>query len=491
MAYLNLPNKRIKNINLMSTTKVFVSGNFNVIHPGHIRLLTFASSLGGELIVALNPEGAKDAYVPEFDRIAGVKALSIVDYCYVMTSPLLQELERIKPQIIVKGSEHINDTNEEREFVKKFGGEIVFSSGESWEGYSGYSEVKKLERHHLAHDHDYLKRHEITPSKLRSIIDNFENLKALVLGDIIVDEYVDVEPLGMSREDISIVTTPIASRRYLGGAGVVALQARALGAKVGFYSMTGVDELRDFCCDALDCSAIKHSIFEDSSRPTTYKLRYKAENKTLFRLSKIRQHPIDPLALNKIIVRIKEELPGHDLLIFSDFSYGFIAPEMIREVTDLCQQYGILVVADSQSSSQNGRIGKFINTDLITPTEFEARQALDNYSDGLVTIASQMIERFGNKNLLVTLGREGVLIQRPKDTRSPFITDQIQALNKSPVNISGAGDALLTCSALALASGASIWEAAYIGSIGAGLKISKNGNDPVPFSEIQEELFIK
>ena len=314
VTYFNLSNRRTKNTNLMSSTKVFVSGNFNVIHPGHIRLLTFASSLGGELIVALNPDGAKDAYVPEFDRIAGVKALSIVDYCYVMTSPLLQELERIKPQIIVKGSEHINDTNEEREFVEKFGGEIIFSSGESWEGYSGYSEVKNLERHHLAHDHDYLKRHEITPSKLRSIIDNFKNLKVLVLGDIIVDEYVDVEPLGMSREDISIVTTPIASRRYLGGAGVVALQARALGAEFGFYSMTGVDELKDFCCDALDRSAIKHSIFEDSSRPTTYKLRYQAQNKTLFRLSKIRQHPIDPLTLNKIINQINNII-GCSLLI--------------------------------------------------------------------------------------------------------------------------------------------------------------------------------
>ena len=85
------------------------------------------------------------------------------------------------------------------------------------------------------------------------------------------------------------------------------------------------------------------------------------------------------------------------MLIFSDFSYGFITPEMISVVSDLCQQHGILVVADSQSSSQNGRIGKFTNTYLITPTEFEARQALDYYSDGLVTIASQMIERFCNK----------------------------------------------------------------------------------------------
>jgi bifunctional ADP-heptose synthase (sugar kinase/adenylyltransferase) len=102
-----------------------------------------------------------------------------------------------------------------------------------------------------------------------------------------------------------------------------------------------------------------------------------------------------------------------------------------------------------------------------------------------------MIEKYGNKNLLMTLGREGVLIQRPSDNESPFVTDQIEALNKNPVNISGAGDTLLVCSALALASGATIWEAAYIGSIGAGLKISTNGNDPVPFSEIQEELFVR
>jgi rfaE bifunctional protein kinase chain/domain len=475
----------------MSDSKVFVSGNFNVIHPGHIRLLTFAASLGEELIVALNPDGAKDAYVSASDRIAGVEALSIVDTCYVMTQPLLQELERIKPQIIVKGSEHINDINLEREFVERFGGEIIFSSGESWEGYSKYSEVKNLERHHITHDYAYLKRHEITPSRLRAVINNFNNKKVLVLGDIIIDEYVEVEPLGMSREDVSIVTTPISSMRFLGGAGVVALQARALGAYVSFYSMTGVDELNNFSCEVLDRSGVKHLIFKDSSRPTTHKLRYQSQNKTLFRLSKIRQHPIDPLAISKIIDQIKEDIINCDVLIFSDFSYGFIAPELIRAITHLCKQHGILYVADSQSSSQSGNIGKFINADLVTPTEFEARQALENFSDGLVTIASRMIEKFGNKNLLMTLGREGVLIQRPSDKESPFVTDQIEALNKSPVNISGAGDTLLVCSALALASGATIWEAAYIGSIGAGLKISTKGNDPVPFSEIQEELFVR
>jgi bifunctional ADP-heptose synthase (sugar kinase/adenylyltransferase) len=91
---------------------------------------------------------------------------------------------------------------------------------------------------------------------------------------------------------------------------------------------------------------------------------------------------------------------------------------------------------------------------------------------------------------MLTLGRGGVLIQQPNNLSSPFITDKIEALNKNPVNISGAGDTMLACSSLALAAGATIWEAAYIGSIGSGIKISTPGNGPIGISEIKEELSI-
>jgi len=475
----------------MHKAKVFVSGNFNVLHPGHIRLLTYASSLGGELIVALNPSDSKNAYVPEGDRLAGVKALSIVDKCFVMTGSLFEELEKIKPNFIIKGSEHSTDINPEREFIDKYGGELVFSSGESWESYSTFSEVNISNQRRITHDYAYLKRHAILPSKLRSIVDNFKKLKVVVLGDIVVDEYIEVEPVGMSREDISIVTTPTHSNKFLGGAGIVALQAQILGAQVDFYSMTGSDDLNYFCRQILDDNDVNYSIYEDPSRPTTYKLRYQCQNKTLFRLSKIRQHPIDPIVLEGIIDKVKERLLDCDILIYSDFSYGFLTPEIISSVTDLCVSNKIFVVADSQSSSQSGNIGRFRNCDLITPTEFEGRQALENYSDGLVTIASQLIDKFATKNVLLTLGREGVLIQKPNNSSSPFITDKIKALNNNPVNVSGAGDTMLVCSSLALAVGATIWEAAYIGSIGSGIKISTSGNSPIGISEIIEELSIQ
>ena len=88
----------------------------------------------------------------------------------------------------------------------------------------------------------YIKQHDITPGTLKKIINEFNSLKIIVLGDLIVDEYISCEGLGMSQEDTSLVVTPVDTRRFLGGAGIVAAHASQLGAASSLITVLGEDE---------------------------------------------------------------------------------------------------------------------------------------------------------------------------------------------------------------------------------------------------------
>jgi len=84
------------------------------------------------------------------------------------------------------------------------------------------------------HSFEYISRHKIEFENLKKIIDSFSSLKVLVIGDTIVDEYITCEPLGMSQEDPTIVVSPLASNKFIGGAAIVASHAKTLGADVKF-----------------------------------------------------------------------------------------------------------------------------------------------------------------------------------------------------------------------------------------------------------------
>ena len=109
---------------------VFVSGNFNTIHPGHFRLLRFASEIGGFLVVGVTDNHAEGALVPTEMRLDGVRSISYVDYSFTLSAPPEQVIRILKPSVVVKGSEHETRFNSERDAVESYGGKLLFSSGE-------------------------------------------------------------------------------------------------------------------------------------------------------------------------------------------------------------------------------------------------------------------------------------------------------------------------------------------------------------------------
>ena len=93
---------------------------------------------------------------------------------------------------------------------------------------------------------DFMKRHAFSFDMLKDLVKRFKGLRVAVIGDLIVDEYITCDALGMSQEDPTIVVTPLDKKRFLGGAGIVAAHARSLGASVEYVSVCGFDEPADF-----------------------------------------------------------------------------------------------------------------------------------------------------------------------------------------------------------------------------------------------------
>lgn len=467
----------------------FVYGNFNIFHPGHLRLLKFAKESSDYLIVGVNSDklANNSNLLEEEIRLESIKATSYVDEVFLLDEDVIEYIKRRKPDILVKGKEFENRFNPEEEVMNSYGGKILFSSGEI--GFSSLNLLQKdfeISFSNLSHDNNFIKRHKIEKTKLIEYINKFSDLNILVIGDTIIDEYITCDAIGMSQEDPTIVVTPISNKKFIGGAAIVASHAKTLGANVSYVSVLGDDENFEFTHDYLTSLGINTYLLKDSTRPTTLKQRFRAQNKTLLRVNHLKQHNISKDLEEKILENFVDDLEDYDLIIFSDFSYGVLTKNIIENITLYAKKKSIVMVADSQSSSQIGDISKFKNMDIVTPTEREIRLSINDFESGLVVLSEKLHKKLNSKYIFTTLGSEGIVIYN--SIKNELLTDNIQALNTNAKDVSGAGDSLLTCSSMAKVVGANIWESAYLGSIAAAIQVSRLGNIPIKKEELLHEL---
>jgi len=472
--------------------KVFVYGKFNVLHSGHVRLLRFAKELGNHLIVGI--EGDKvpgsESIVSENLRLEAVKTNSFVDESFVVNEPIENVIRKIKPDIVVKGKEHQFRKNPEKNILKEYGGKLVFGSGESI--YSSIDLVQKelkIFSGKVLKANDYLIRHEISEEKLKSTVKKFKNLNLAIIGDLIVDEYITCDPIGMSQEDPTMVVTPVNKIRFVGGSGIVAKHAANFGAKVNLFTVVGNDETGKFVKEDLNSyTNLRTELFVDENRPTTLKQRFRSKGQSLLRVSHLHKDSISAELQKKILDSISKIIKKLDLLVFSDFNYGCLPQNLVDKIISLAKSNNVYLVADSQASSQISNICRFKDVDLLTPTEHEARISIRDQECGLVVLAEAIRREASSSKVLLKLGAEGLLIHSADKTKSTWETDRINALNQNPKDVAGAGDCLLIISAMALSSKSSIWEAAYLGSLASALQVGRVGNIPLNIEELLKQI---
>ena len=466
----------------------FVSGNFNVLHLGHLRLFKFAADNADFLVVGLNPDGTPGAGVQADVRLESLQSISTVNRAFVLDEPAERFIGRLKPEFVVKGREHETRHNPEKLVVGSYGGKLLFSSGEV-----RFSSLDLLQNDYVDTNYstirppfNYADRHGFTIAECKPLIAKLTGLRVLVIGDLIVDTYISCDPLGMSQEDPTIVVTPIEQKTFVGGAGSVSAHARGLGAEVRYLTVVGADESARFARDELGIDGVETDFFEDDTRPTTVKQRYRAHGKTLLRVNHLRQHAVTPDIARRMIRRAEQYLPTTDIVLFSDFNYGCLPKIVVDAIIELAGARGIMMAADSQASSQLSDISRFKGMSLITPTEREARLALQDFDSGLIVASERLRSISRAKNVVITLGAEGLLVHAQEGAE--YVNDQLPAFNSAPKDVAGAGDALFTCASLALCAGIDIWRSTYLGALAAACQVSRVGNLPLRRTDIEAEI---
>ena len=405
----------------------FVSGNFNIVHPGHLRLLKFARDMADVLVVGLQPDSTSGVTVKGELRLDGMRALSVVDHAFMMQHAAPKVIEVLKPDFVVKGKEFETKRNAEAAVVESYGGKLIFSSGDVQ-----FASVDLL-RHEFTDSvattmrsaEGFPERHGLDTDQLRRLIDKVSGMTVAVIGDLIVDDYITCDPLGMSQEDPTIVVTPIETRTFVGGAGVVAAHAHNLGAKTHYFTVFGEDETAAYAGSELTKMGVEVHGIADVTRPTTRKQRFRALNKTLLRVNHLRQHAVSKEIADKMLERVEAVLPTIDLLMFSDFNYGCLPQNLVDAICESARKHGVMMSADSQASSQMSDISRFKGMTMVTPTEREARLALRDTASGLAVLAQKLRTEAQAANVIITLGEEGMLIHGPQRGDEDYITDQL------------------------------------------------------------------
>jgi rfaE bifunctional protein kinase chain/domain len=445
---------------------VFVSGNFNILHPGHLRLLQFARECGDYLVVGVtsNRVAGRAAILDEALRLEAVRANTSVGHAFILDMPAEEFVGELKPEVVVKGKEHEEMFNAEALAVAAYGGRLLFGSGDTVFSASNLlrEEFKTEDQLDLRFPAAFAGRHGISMDTLQEFLRRAHEARICVIGDVIVDEYINCEPLGMSQEDPTVVVTPIGQTCFLGGAGIVAAHCSGLGAKVSYFSVAGEDAWHDFALEKLRGSGVDAILLKDDTRPTTTKQRYRAKGKTLLRVNHLRQHGISQELQDQLLKRLLPKLDESDALVFSDFNYGCLPQQLVDRITLEARKRNLVLMADSQCSSQIGDVTRFKNMDLLTPTEMEARVSTRDHEAGLVMLAELLRRQAGAKNVFLKLGGEGMMVHAARP----------------------GGDSLLAAAAITLALGGDVWQASFLGSLAAACQVSRIGNTPLTPGEL-------
>jgi rfaE bifunctional protein kinase chain/domain len=267
------------------------------------------------------------------------------------------------------------------------------------------------------------------------------------------------------------------------------MHSSSIGVSTTYIGVAGDDTEMRLAKELLENVGVNAHLFIDSSRQTILKQRFKSGGKTQFRLNRFDEATITHDMRQEIVKSVEMSLENSDLLIFSDFNYGLLNTEIVSTIIEMAKAAGVFIAADCQISSQIADFLRYKGVDLVTPTEHEVRVTLRNNQDGLAAIANKFQGLVESKYLMLTLGADGVLLQeRIENEHGDFRADVLPALNAKAQDITGAGDSFLILASLALAVGASVNEAAYLGSIGASVQVSRVGNTPITMDEIRAEL---
>jgi len=313
----------------------------------------------------------------------------------------------------------------------------------------------------------------------------FENQKVLIIGDVMIDTYLWGQIGRVSPEAPVPIVSGIMEENRLGGAANVALNVKAMGAVPILCSVIGDDDRGKLFLELMEEQYLSDiGLVVDPRRMTTQKTRVISGSQHLLRVDE----EIDSFLSHRVqdefleIISSLLESGGIDAIIMQDYDKGVLTPRIIAEVIAASERVAVPVLVDPKFRSfelyRKVKLFKPNYKELVSGLKLEAgKKAIEKLAAG--------IRKYREKQdigiLLVTLSEQGILVADPEGHQ------HIPAVNRPILDVSGAGDTVISVAALCLVAGLSPGELAAVANLAGGQVCEKAGVVPVSSGKLLEE----
>jgi rfaE bifunctional protein kinase chain/domain len=310
----------------------------------------------------------------------------------------------------------------------------------------------------------------LSSARARSLLKAMQGRRVLVLGDVMLDEFIWGRVARISPEAPVPVVEVTDQSFHLGGAGNVASNVRSLGGAVVLAGVVGQDDAGQRIRDALAAAGVDAQLATpDGGRPTTVKTRIVAHNQQVVRADREQSDDIADALEHELLVRVRATLPSCRALIVSDYQKGVVTARMMKAVLPLARRRGIPVLVDPKLR----HFARYRRVTVVTPNQHEAEHATGigiRTTSDLLSAGRRILELLGCDAAIVTRGEQGMsLFERG---RPPL---HIPTAAREVFDVTGAGDTVIATLGLALAAGARLPEAARLANYAAGVVVAKLG----------------
>lgn len=320
-------------------------------------------------------------------------------------------------------------------------------------------------------------------SRLNAIISNFKNARVMVVGDLILDEFIWGRVQRISPEAPVPVVWVDRESFMPGGACNVANNIAALGAKVDLIGIIGGDYIGNkLKKDIQKMGVATKGIVVDKSRPTTLKSRVIAHKQQVVRIDREDVNIVTKKIQNKVIDNIRKKIKDIDILIIEDYGKGVITEDLLKTVVPLAKRYRKTIAVDPKEE----HFPLYKGVTLITPNADEASKATGikiKDKESIDKVGRALLRKLKCKMALITLGEKGMALFEGMK-RPTYIPTTAQEV----FDVSGAGDTVIGVFSLALASGAKDIEAAYLANHAAGVVVGKIGITVITKNELVNRI---
>lgn len=327
----------------------------------------------------------------------------------------------------------------------------------------------------------------VEKDRLLHLIPRLAGQRILVLGDVVLDQYVVGKPVRISREAPVLVLEHSEEFFRPGSASNPAANIKALGGIPVLVGIIGQDPAADLLRLELARAGISSEyLVVDPTRATATKTRLLAEHvagrrQHVLRLDRLATGPLSPAVQKALVERLADAASQADAFLVSDYKAGVVCPETIQAVLRLSQQTGKIVTVDTQ-----GDLLRFRDFTVVKSNQADAEATLGyriQGEDGFREAGLKLQRELSAQMVVITRGADGLSL-----LDSDGVHHHVPALRTEVSDVAGAGDTVIAVFTQALVAGATPLEAAHLANAAAGVVVRRMGVATVTPDELREAV---